>query len=114
MEVEAISAAANTQYVKELKEDYVGLKNQTIKTMVTQLQTWYFITTKDKLATKYHFLAPWSDTTKAHITTFARQLDWCQVECKYHGVTVTDNNKVDHFVAQMYSCGLFEAKFLDD
>ena len=43
---------------------------------------WYFITTKEKLATKSHFLAPWSDTTDMHVTTFAYQLGWHQVECK--------------------------------
>ena len=27
---------------------------------------------------------------------------------------VADDDKVDHLVAQMYACGTFEAKFLDD
>ena len=35
--VKAIIAAADAQYVKELEEDYIGYKNQTIKTMVTQI-----------------------------------------------------------------------------
>ena len=42
----AIVAAVNAQCVKELKEDYVGYKNQTIKTLVTHLSTWYVITIK--------------------------------------------------------------------
>ena len=29
-------------------------------------------------------------------------------------VTITDSDKVDHFVAQMYLCDIFEYKFLDD
>ena len=82
--------------------------------MVEQLQTWYIITTKEKLAIKAHLLEPWSDTSDAHITTFACQLDMRQVECEDHGVTVTEAKKVDHFVAQMYSCDLFEAKLLGD
>ena len=44
--VEAIFAAVDAQYVEELKEEYLGYKNQTIKTLVTQLRTWYIITTK--------------------------------------------------------------------
>ena len=111
---EAIVAAVDTQYVEELKEDYAGYKNQTIKTLVTHISTWYVITTNEKLAIKAHFLAPWSNTPEAYVTTFARQLDRHQVECEDHGVTVTNNEKVDHIVAQMYACGLFEAKFLDD
>ena len=66
--------------------------------MVTQLRMWYVITTKEKLAIKYHFLAPRSDTPEAHITTFACQLERRQVECKYHGVTITNGDKVDHFL----------------
>ena len=50
--------------------------------MVKQLQTWYVITTKENLAIKANFLEPWSDTPDAHITTFSRQLDRLQVECK--------------------------------
>ena len=46
MAVEDIVTAVVVQYVGELKEDYVGYKNQTIKTIVTQIRTWYAITTK--------------------------------------------------------------------
>ena len=99
--VKFIVTAVDAKYVEELKEDYVGHKKQTIKTLVTHLSTWYVITTKGKLAIKSHFLASWSDTPEAHVTTFARQLDRHQVECEDHGVTVTTDNKVEHFVAQM-------------
>ena len=46
VEVEAIAAAVNVQYMEDIKEDYVCYNNQTIKTMVDKLQTWYVITTK--------------------------------------------------------------------
>ena len=71
--------------------------------MVEKLQTLYVITTKENIAIKAHFLDPWSDTTCAHITTFACQLDRHQVECKDQGVTVTNADKVEHFVAQIYA-----------
>ena len=89
-------------------------KNQNIWTVVKQLQTWYAITTKEKLAIKSHFLEPWSETPDTHTTNFTRQLDRCQVKCKDHVVKVTKVDKVDHFVAQMYACNLFEAKCLDN
>ena len=82
--------------------------------MINQLQTWYIITTKEKLAIKTHCLAPWSDTTDVHFKTFVCQLDRPQVEYEYHGFTITEDDKVDYFVSQMYACDLFEAKFLDD
>ena len=75
---------------------------------------WYVTTTKENLTIKAHFLAPCINTPNAHITTFVRQLYRRQLECKDHGVTVTDDKNLDHFVAQMYACGLFEAKLLDN
>ena len=58
MYFEPIVAAVDAQYVEEIEEDYVGYKNHTIKTIVKQLQTWYVITTKDKLSVNAHFLEP--------------------------------------------------------
>ena len=112
--VKAIVTAIDAQYVEELDEDYVGYKNNTIKTMIAQLKKWYIITTKEKVVIKAHFLDPWSDTLNSHITTFARQLEMRQVECKYNEVTVIEADKVDHFVYQMYAFNLFDAKLLDD
>ena len=112
--VEAIVAAVDAQYIDQLNEDYVGYKNATIKTMVAHLRTWYVITNAEKIAIKAAFHAPWADTPNAHVTTFARQLDRRQTECLDHGVTITDAEKVVHFIEQMYTCGLFEARFLDD
>ena len=93
MAVKAIVPAVNMKCVKELKEGYVGLKKLTIKKMVTQIRTWYVITTKENLAIKSHFLTPWSDNPEAHVTTFACQLDMRQVKCKEHGVTITKNKR---------------------
>ena len=91
--VKAIVAAVDAQYVEELKEDYVGYKNHTIKKLVTHLSTWYVITIKEKLDIKAHFFAPWSDTPEAYVTKFGRQLDRRQVECEDRGVTVTNDDK---------------------
>ena len=82
--------------------------------MAEQMQTWYIITIKEKLAIKAYFLDPWSGTPDSHITTFACQLDMRQVKYEDHGVTVTEADKLDHFVAQMYACDLSEAKMLDN
>ena len=82
--------------------------------MVLQLRKWFVITNSEKFAIKAHFHSPWINTTKSNITTFARQIDRHQIECINHGVTITENDKVIHFIHDMYVCGLFEARFLDD
>ena len=112
--VEAIVAAVDDQYLDQLSEEYVGYRNATIKTMIAHLRSWFVITNAEKIAIKAAFLAPWADTPNAHVTTFARQLDRRQIECHDHGVSITNAEKVVHFIEQMYTCGLFEARFLDD
>ena len=51
VEVKAIVATVDGQYINTLKEDYIRYNNQTIKTMVLQLPTWFFITNIEKVAT---------------------------------------------------------------
>ena len=48
------------------------------------------------------------------VTTFSRQLDKRQFNCKDNWVKITNDDKVEHFGAQMYACGLFEAKLLGE
>ena len=40
-----------------------------------KLCTWYVVTTKEKMSTNANLIAPWSDTPKAHVTTFVHELD---------------------------------------
>ena len=42
--VKAIVAAIVEQYIDELKEDYIGYNNQTIKNILRQIRTWFVIT----------------------------------------------------------------------
>ena len=114
MAVKSIIVAVDAQYVKNLEKNYIGYKKKNIRKMVEQLQTWSVIITKEKLAIKAHFLETWSNTPNTHIKTFACQMERRQVECEDHGFTVTKAYKVDHFVAQIYACDLFEAKILDN
>ena len=81
--------------------------------MVTQIRTWCVIPTKKNMAIKAHFLAPWSYTPEAHITSFAHQLDHLQVKCEEYEVMLPNYNKVDNFVDQIYAFDLFKAKLLD-
>ena len=48
------------------------------------------------------------------ITAFARQLDKRQQDCAKLKTSVSENDKVDFFVKNMYDCNLFEAKFPKD
>ena len=72
--VEAIAAAVDEQYIDKLREEYVGYKNATIKTMIKQLRSWFVITNSGKTAIKTAFLAPWADTPNAHVTAMMRPL----------------------------------------
>ena len=112
--VEAIVGAVDNKYVEELSEDYIGYNTQNITMMVKQLRTWYVITNKEKIDVKELFHKPWSDTPNYHITTFVRQIERQQVEYEDNLVIVTNADKVDHFVAQMFLSNIFKSKLLKD
>ena len=56
--VEAIVTTVDEQYIDDLKEYYFGYNNQTIKTMLRQLRTWFVITNSERVAIKAQFYAP--------------------------------------------------------
>ena len=66
VEVKAITAAVDGQYIDELREEYVGYKNASIKTMIKQLRPWFVITNSEKIAINASFLAPWAFGVSAH------------------------------------------------
>ena len=66
MAVEDIVVAVDAQYVEELKEDYVSYKNQTINTMIEQLQTCYVITKSIRLPSRHTSLSHGA-TCLAHV-----------------------------------------------
>ena len=49
-----------------------------------------------------------------HITAFVRRLDKRQRDYAKLKTLVSKTNKVDFLVKNMYDCGLFEAKFLEE
>ncbi len=112
--VEMIVEAVDEQYVAQLEADYIGYTGVTIFGMLEHLRTWYKVTNAQQLAIKERFLAPWSETPDAHVSTYARQLDKRQIECSELKVPVSDGDKLLHFIGQMFSSDLFERKFLDD
>ena len=61
-----------------------------------------------------YFHAPWTDTPDAHASTYAAQLDDCQLECVDFKVVISDAAKTIFFVSQTEKSGLFESKFIDD
>ncbi len=74
---------------------------------------WYTITNGQKIAIKKRFFAPWSKTPDAYVKTYGAQLDRRQIECGNLDVTISNDNKVIHFVGEMENSGLFTREFLD-
>ena len=58
--------------------------------MLSQLSTWFFISNTENLNMKAYFNAPWSNTPKANVPTFATQLDKWQLECADFEVIILD------------------------
>uniref|UniRef100_A0A7S4K100 Uncharacterized protein n=1 Tax=Odontella aurita TaxID=265563 RepID=A0A7S4K100_9STRA len=112
--VKTVVAAVDTQYKDQLKRPYLWHRGLTLFRLLEHLRTWYKVLHHEKVATKSRFMAPWSKTPEAHVKTFGTQLDERQIECGDLGVTVSTEDKVLHFVQQMYDSDLFAQKFMDD
>ena len=85
-----------------------------MQSLLDHVQTWFIITKKEKIEAKYHFHAPWSNSPDQQITTYNRQLNKRQQDCIKLKTAVANTNKVNYFVKDMYDCGLFEAKLLEE
>ena len=85
-----------------------------MKSLLDHVQTWSVITNKERTDAKDHFHAPWSNSPNHHITTYDRQLDKRQQDCIKLKTAVANTNKVNYFVKDMYDCGLFESKLLEE
>ena len=112
--VATIEEVVDAQYLEEKRKEYVGYNDETIHSLLEHVRTWAIITNKEKIEAKARFHAPWSDAPDQHITAYARQLDKRQRDCIRLKTTISESDKVDFFVKNMYDSGLYEAKFLEE
>ena len=54
----------------------------------------FVITNNNKLKMETYFAAPWMDTSNAHTSTYATQLDRRQLKCVNFDVFISDATKI--------------------
>jgi hypothetical protein len=107
--VRRIIANVESQYIEEIKEDFIGYNNATIRSMITHLRDeWCIVTTGEKKSGKALFYEPWNQVD--HITTYYRRLDEEQKKLKKMSITLNESEKVQQFVEQMYDSDMFDEK----
>ncbi len=105
--VQCIIDSVEEQYVEELKKEYFGYANQTIKTIIDHLRTnWCNVMTKEHTNTTEVFYHAWVPNT-THIITFGCQVTKLQKKCKTINVVISEEAKTLHFVGQMYKSDYF-------
>ena len=58
---------------------------------------------------KQEFYLPWHYNME-HVTDFIRRLDKYQAYLAKNGITISDEDKTQHFVEQMYASGMFDVQ----
>ena len=107
--VKRIIANVESQYIEEIKEDFIGYNNATIHSMFQHLRDeWCIVTTGEKKSGKAMFYEPWNQVD--HITTYHRRLDEEQKKLKKMNITLNESEKVQQFVEQMYDSDMFDEK----
>jgi hypothetical protein len=105
--VQRIIDIIKEQYVEELREEYFGYANNTIKGVLHHLRTnWCKIMTRECTDTTEACYQAWVPNM-THIITFGRQLTKQQKKCKVINVIISNKAKTLHFVGQMYKSVYF-------
>ena len=78
------------------------------------LHTWFKTSNNETIDIKAQLHAPWSNTPDAHVSIFGHQLDQRQADCVELGVVTTGEDKVTHFITNMYASEFLETKTMED
>ena len=96
--VATIIVTTKHQYLTKKHEDYVGSANETMRSIIEQLETHSIILNEEKLEIMAAFFALWSDAPDMNLRDYARTLDKRQRVAKTFTVNISDEDKTTHFV----------------
>lgn len=104
---ENIRDAMDAQYYQQLKKKTIGYKKVTIKEYIAHLDDqWCKLDTVTMVEMKNGFFKTW-DQSQQHLTEYSRSLEEEQEALKDAGVTIHDEEKLNHYVTQVATSGVF-------
>ena len=106
-----IRDALDEKYYIQLKKAVIGYKRVTIKQYINHLDVkWCKLDTKVIKQMKDHYYRGWQQEHEESIHEFIKRLDEDQEALLVDGIKISDDDKMQHYMEQMYDCGIFDIK----
>lgn len=110
---ENIRDALDTMYHEQLEDETIGYTTVEIKDYFDHLTSqWCKLTTTMRAKMKEEFYEEWG--TEEHITALVKRLTRKQKELLDIGIVIQDQDKIDHFIKQMYDSRMFDKKEMNE
>lgn len=102
-----------TQYYEQFEDTDLGYGEITIKDYLDHLtKEWCKLNMKAIQEMKDRYFRGWDEDE--HITAFGQRLSQEQRELRQQNVTITDSDKLQHYLVQMYVSDMFDRRELTD
>jgi hypothetical protein len=106
--------ALDEQYYSQLKHINTAYRNTTPIQILEHLDTrWCPLDVRAKKLLKAEFYEDW-DSTAVHLTAFGMKLDKEQARIERLGVVISDDDKLQFYMEQIYSSNCFDKKEMVD
>ena len=106
--------ALGEQYYSQLKHINTAYRNTTPIQILEHLDTrWCPLDVRAKKLLKAEFYEDW-DSTAVHLTAFGMKLDKEQARIERLGVVISDDDKLQFYMEQIYSSNCFDKKEMVD
>ena len=111
----SIREAMDEKYDLALKRPIIAYKKVEVTDYIHQHDTkWCKLDTKVKKAMKEHYYRGWEVAMEENIDDYIKRLNEEQIAMLRDGVKITTDDKLQHFMEQMYDCGNFDRRDFRD
>ena len=102
-----IRDALDSMYYEQLRQETLGYTTVTVREYLTHLtDKWCRINMATRKKMKNHLYRGWQEDE--HVTAFAARLKKERTELASNGITIEDDDLVEHYVLEMYKRELFD------
>ena len=108
---ENVRDALDEKYYLHLKKPIIAYKNVELREYITHLDSkWCKLDTRVVKKMKEHYYRGWEVHIDEHIEEFVKRLNEEQKSLVRDQVKVTDDDKLQHFMEEMYDCNIFDRR----
>jgi hypothetical protein len=103
--------ALDEKYYQSLKKPIIAYKKVPVKEYINHLdEKWCKLDTRETKKLKKHYYRGWEIDHEEHIEEFIKRLNEEQISLGRDKVVISNDDKLQHFLEEMYDCGMFDRR----